>query len=341
MLLLFMADTHKITFIFNFKRVNEMKNKQTNEQFIGVVSGAGAYLLWGILPVYWKLLHSVQPMEVLAHRIVWSFCFLVFILSVTGRLFSFMGELRKIAAEPLKLAKITAASLILSVNWLTYIWAVNNDHVIETSLGYYINPLISVLLGILVLKEKLSFWQIVSFGLALIGVLNMTLHFGAIPWAALSLAFSFGFYGLFKKLVNLGAVTGITLETFLVTPMALLYIIYIQKSGYGSFGVTSSAATWFLMGAGIVTAVPLILFAGGANRLPLTIVGFLQYISPTMTLILGVFLYHESFSATHLTSFIFIWAALIIFSLSRTRSFMQLDILLKRKVLKAGEAEIK
>jgi chloramphenicol-sensitive protein RarD len=314
---------------------------KANEYITGIASGTGAYLLWGILPVYWKLLHSVAPLEVLAHRIMWSFCFLVIIIAITGKLAAFYGELRDLLARPVKLAKVAAASLVISVNWLTYIWAVNNDHVIETSLGYYINPLISVLLGIMVLKEKLSFWQMVSFGLALIGVLNMTLHFGSIPWAALLLALSFGLYGLLKKLVNLGAITGITLETLLIAPVALLYVSHIQKSGYGSFGLGSPDISWLLMGAGIVTAVPLILFAGGANRLPLSIVGFLQYISPTMTLILGVFLYHEPFTAVHLSSFIFIWAALTVFSLSKTRAFVHLDALFKRKVSRAGEVKVK
>ncbi|HBV97452.1 MAG: transporter [Peptococcaceae bacterium BICA1-7] len=316
-----------------------MKKIQSNERLLGIASGMGAYLLWGILPIYWKLLSSVQPMEVLAHRIIWSFIFLAAVLTVTGKLFAFIKELRQVAAAPSRFVKVVLASLVISVNWLTYIWAVNNDHVIETSLGYYINPLISVLLGIIVLKERLSLWQTVSFLIAMIGVLNMTIHFGAIPWAALLLAFSFGLYGLLKKMVSLGAITGITIETLLISPFALLYIGYMQKSGSGAFGVISPETTGFMIGAGVITAVPLILFAGGANRLPLSIVGFLQYISPTITLILGVFLYHEPFTRVHLSSFIMIWTSLTIFSLSRTRLFIGLEDLLKRKVFRAGEAK--
>ena len=320
----------------NAPKISFMKNKQSNERLLGIASGMGAYLLWGILPIYWKLLSSVQPMEVLAHRIIWSFFFLTAVLAVTGKLFSFIKELRQVAAVPSKFVKVVLASFIISVNWLTYIWAVNNDHVIETSLGYYINPLISVLLGIIVLKERLSFWQMASFFLAMIGVLNMTIHFGAIPWAALLLAFSFGLYGLLKKMLSLGAITGITIETLLISPFALLYIGYLQKSGSGAFGVISPEITGFMLGAGVVTAVPLILFAGGANRLPLSIVGFLQYISPTITLILGVFLYHEPFTNVHLSSFILIWTSLTIFTLSRTRVFIGLEAFFKRKFLKGG-----
>lgn len=171
----------------------------------------------------------------------------------------------------------------------------NNDHVVESSLGYYINPLVSVLLGILVLKERLSFWQVISFFLATAGVLNMTAHFGSVPWIALTLATSFGMYGLMKKMVHLGAITGITLETLIISPFMLTYLGYVHSSGSGAFGTGSPGITGLLMGAGIVTAVPLILFAAGANRLPLSVIGFLQYIAPTLTLLSGVFLYNRLF----------------------------------------------
>lgn len=316
-----------------------MKAKDSNEQFIGIVSGAGAYLLWGILPVYWKMLHRASPLEILAHRVIWSLGFMLLVLAAARKMAPFWGELRDILLQPKRVAGVTIASLVLSVNWLTYIWAVNNNHVIETSLGYYINPLVNVLLGIVVLKERLSFWQIFSFCLAMVGVLNMTLHFGSVPWAALILAVSFGLYGLLKKMVNLSAMTGLTLETLIISPLALLYVGWIQKSGSGSFGLSSPDISVLLMGAGVVTAIPLLLFAAGANRLPLSIVGFLQYISPTITLVLGVLLFHEPFTAVHLVSFVFIWAALVIFSLARTRVFVQLEYLLKNINLKARGTE--
>lgn len=305
---------------------------EPNEQAAGIASAAGAYILWGVLPVYWKLVQSVPSLEVLAHRVVWSFVFLVFVLLASKGLRAFRGEFSRVARRPGQLTCLLAASLLISINWLTFIWAVNNSHIIQTSLGYYINPLVSVLLGMLVLKERLSFWQVFSFLLALAGVLNMTLRLGSFPWVALTLAFSFGLYGLLKKMINLGAVAGITAETLIITPVALTYLVFVHKAGQGAFGAGTTLVTGLLAGAGVVTAVPLILFAGGAIRLPLATVGFLQYISPTITLLLGVFLYHEAFTAAHMVSFIFIWAALTIYSLSRTRSFMQMEAALTKKI---------
>lgn len=315
-----------------------MKTDQHTEIIKGIAFATGAYIMWGILPIYWKLVQSVPSPEVLAHRIVWSFLLMIVILLVTGKLRTFGGELCEIMATPKKSFGVLMASSLITINWFIYIWAVNSNRVIETSLGYYINPLVSILLGILVLKEKLSFWQMISFLLAMLGVLNMTLHFGAVPWAALALAVSFGLYGLFKKMVGLGAITSITIETLIISPFALLYLIYLEKSGNSAFGSGSPGIAVLLIGAGIVTAVPLILFSEGANRLPLTIIGFLQYIAPTMALLLGVFLYHEPFTKVHLVSFAFIWAALLIFSLAKTRSFAQLEsLLLKKAALKKRE----
>ncbi|AEG58781.1 EamA family transporter RarD [Desulforamulus ruminis] len=309
-----------------------MKLEQQNEQVTEMAATAGAYVLWGILPVYWKLVEQVPSHEILAHRILWSFFFTAFLLLGTQKINSFIQETREMIAQPKKFLVIVAASFLISANWFIYIWAVNNNRIIETSLGYYINPLVSVLLGIIVFKEKLSFWQKVSFGLAAIGVCNMTLHFGAIPWVALLLAGSFGLYGLFKKMATLGAITGITLETLIISPLALLYLSYLYRNGTGAFGLDDPVTSGFLMGAGIVTAVPLILFSSGAKRLPLSILGFLQYIAPTIALILGVFVYHERFTGVHLVSFAFIWLALTVFSLARTKPFVQFESMLIKKV---------
>jgi chloramphenicol-sensitive protein RarD len=310
-----------------------MKLKSHNEQVVGIVSAASAYVMWGVLPIYWKFLQSVPAPEVLAHRIVWSFVFVVILLLVTGKTRDFLVDLKDIVHQPKKFIQVFMASAIVSVNWVTYIWAVNANHVVETSLGYYINPLISVLLGVVVLKERLSLWQIVAFCLALIGVLNITFQFGGVPWIALTLAITFGIYGLFKKTITYGALTGLTLETLFISPFALLYLIFIPSSLGGAFGADSLNVSALLVGAGAITAVPLILFASGAKRLPLSVIGFIQYIAPTIALMLGVFVYHEPFTKVHLVSFIFIWAALTVFSLAKTKYFIELESFLKSRIV--------
>lgn len=310
-----------------------MRNWQSNEQLSGIASAAGAYLLWGFLPIYWKLVQIVPPQEILAHRIVWSFVFLLLVLLAAGKMKSFVAELRDILAQPPKIIGVVLASVFITANWFTYIWAVNHEHVVESSLGYYINPLVIVMLGIIVLKEKLSFWQVVSFILAATGVLYMTVNFGTVPWIALILATTFAFYGLIKKMVHLGAITGITLETMLISPFMLTYLGFVHHSGGGTFGNVTPGITGLLMGAGVITAVPLILFAAGANRLPLSVIGFLQYIAPTLMLVIGVNLYHEPFTRVHLISFSLIWTALTIFSLAKTRMFVEHEpTVFKKKV---------
>ena len=317
-----------------------MQAEQTDERLIGMAATAGAYLLWGVLPLYWKLVDLVPPPEILAQRIAWSFFFMAVVLLSTGKLLDFWSELCEISCQLKKLSGIIIASILISVNWLTYIWAVNSNHIIDTSLGYYINPLVSVLLGIIVLKEKLSFWQMVSFCLAMLGVLNLTFHFGAFPWIALILAITFGLYGLCKKMIHLGAITGITLETLMMTPFALLYLNYVHNNGALFFGFAHPGISALLAGAGVVTAVPLILFASGARRLPLSTMGFLQYIAPTIALLLGVFIFHEPFTTVHMVSFVFIWVALTVFSLARTRLFIQLEsVLLKKNIFQRFNRE--
>ncbi len=300
-----------------------MKLKNASEYVIGTASAAGAFLLWGVLPVYWKSISSVPSDQIIAHRILWCFLFLVLVLAVTARLRGFLCELRKVAAAPKKMAAVFTASMLISVNWYIFIWAVNSGRIVETSLGYYINPLVSVLLGIVFLKEKLSLWQTVSFLLALTGVFNMTVSFGAVPWISLVLAITFGTYGLFKKIVNLDAITGLTMETMIITPLAAAFLVYTYNCGTIVFSFDLSPVAILTVGAGVVTAAPLLLFAGGANRLPLYAVGFWQYLSPTISLLLGIFLYNETFTKVHLVSFSLIWAALIIFSLSTTRSILK------------------
>lgn len=309
---------------------------EPGEQFLGILSAAGAFILWGIFPIYWKLVDQVPALQIMSHRVAWCFVFMALVILVTKKLGVFLSELRKIFSSIKSFSGIFLASGLISVNWLTYIWAVNNDHIIETSLGYYINPLVSVLLGVIVLREKLSLWQMVSFVLAAVGVLNMTLHFGSVPWIALVLAMSFGLYGLSKKIIHLSAVTGIAVETLFISPFALLYLYYAHSSGVGAFALNNPGVSLTLAGAGVVTAIPLILFAGGAKRLPLSNIGFLQYTSPTIALVIGVFLFHEPFNRVHLVSFVLIWVALTIFSLARTRLFIQMENVLLERVSYKG-----
>lgn len=302
-----------------------MKTSTSDPRGAGVGYAVGAYLLWGILPVYWKMLQAVPPVQILAHRIFWAFAFLLGLLIASGKLAGFWKETRQLAGQPRKMAAVLIAAVILNLNWLTYIWAVNSDHIVQTSLGYYINPLVSVLLGILFLKERLSFWQLLAFLLAAIGVFSLTLQYGAFPWVAIILALTFGLYGLFKKTIDIGSITGLTLETLLTCSFAVPYLIYVSNAGSSHFQCALSTTSLLLIGAGAVTAVPLVLFAAGAKRLPLFVVGFLQYISPTMGLLLGVLVYHEPFTRGHLGSFMVIWLGLVLFSLSRTRLFIRLE----------------
>ncbi|MCE5286452.1 MAG: EamA family transporter RarD [Pelosinus sp.] len=306
-------------------------NKTTT--FSGIISAAGAYILWGILPIYWKIVSFVAASEILAHRIIWSFVFMVLVILVLKQKEHFLAEVSEVLASRKKLAGILAATCLISANWFIFIWAVNASRIVETSLGYYINPLITVLLGIIVLKEKLSFWQMVSVLLAGMGVLYMAVHFGSIPWVSLSLALTFGLYGLCKKQINISAMTSVTLETLLAMPMAALYVIYLGQAGMSAFSFSFDSTTCFLMGAGAVTAIPLLLFARGASRLSLTVLGFVQYFSPTITLLLGIFLYHENFTQVHVVAFSFIWLALVVFSLAKMPLLVKIEEGLRKRLL--------
>lgn len=278
----------------------------------GIIYASLAYLLWGFLPIYWKLVNAFPADEILAHRIVWSFVFMIAIVLIVKKWRPFIAECKLILKDKKKLIGISLASVVISINWLTYIWAVNNNHVVQASLGYYINPLVSILLGMIVLKETLTRRQLLSFVLAAVGVINLTISFGVFPWVSLLLAFSFGSYGLLKKTVDISAMFGLTIETMIVTPIALIYLVSIPGSSF-SVDTMFSDAGLLLFGAGIATAVPLLLFATGAKQIPLSMVGFLQYIAPTIMLILGVFVYDETFSQAHFISFGLIWVALVIY----------------------------
>lgn len=296
----------------------------------GIVTAILTYVLWGILPMYWKTIAQVPAHEILAHRIFWSFIFMAVLVILMKKIGQVSNECRQAMGSPKKLLGVASGALLISINWFIYIWAVNDNRVIETSLGYYINPLVSVLIGIIILEEKLSFWQVVSVLLAAIGVLNMTLHFGSVPWVSLALAVSSGFYGLCKKVAGLTAITSMMLETLLIAPFAFIYLLYLHSYGSG-FVLTLSTTSWLLVCTGIVTVIPLLLFSYSATKLSLTVLGLFQYVMPTIGLILGVFLYHESFTTIHFISFMFIWLALILFSLSKTSTLIKAKRIISQK----------
>lgn len=292
-----------------------MKLKSERE---GVVYAALSYVMWGVVPIYWKLIQQVSSGEILAHRIFWSFIFMLLLLWVTKKWHAYREFLKEIVKQPKMFWSLFIASVLVSGNWGIFIWAVNEGKILETSLGYYINPLISVLLGVVVLKERLSSAQMIAFVLAGIGVLTLTLHFGAIPWVSLSLAMTFGLYGLAKKMIKVESAIGLTIETMVIAPFALLYLLYLMFQSETQF-FTSPSTSLLLMGGGIVTALPLLFFAKGAQKVSLSMLGILQYIGPTLSLMIGVFIYHETFTKAHLFSFILIWSALIIYTLSVTK----------------------
>jgi len=275
----------------------------------GIWNGLAAYAMWGFFPIYWKLLHEVSALQVIGHRIGWSFILLMAVILLTRQ----WKEFRSAALVPKVIGIYAIAGVLLSINWLIYVWGVNSGFIVETSLGYFINPLISVLLGVLFLRERLRAMQWVAVGLAATGVVYLTLTYGQPPWIALSLAFSFGTYGLVKKLSPLGSLYGLTLETALVFPIALLYLTFVQSNGTGAFLQQGVLSDILLIGTGAVTSIPLLMFASAARQIPLTMIGILQYIAPTLQFVIGVFLYHEPFDQSHLIGFSLVWLALIIF----------------------------
>lgn len=295
----------------------------------GVASAVGAYLLWGILPIYWKLVADVPAQEVIAHRIVWSLLFMLAVVMFMNRKKQLYEEIRQLLAAPGKLLALIMGTVFITLNWSIFVWAVNDNRVIETSLGYYISPLVSILLGIIFFRERLSLGQTLAVILAACGVFYMTMHFGSVPWAAISLAVSFGLYGLCKKRAVLSPITSITLETLIVAPVALVYLFYLHDQGIGSFEGLSRTSL-LLVGGGIVTPIPLLLFANSANRLSLTTLGFVQYVAPTISLLLGIFLYHETFTTVHAVSFALIWTALFVFSAANSKLFLRSEIAIQK-----------
>lgn len=244
---------------------------------------------------------------------MWAFVFTALIITITKR----WNELKRIAKDKKQMFYIFIASILIAINWGLYIWAVNSDKIVDASLGYYINPLLAVVLGVLIFNEKLSYWTGAALTIAAIGVIIKTVQYGKVPWISLGLAISFAFYGAIKKSIKANSIVGLTLETAMLTPVATAYIVSMHVSGFGAFEIEGVVVNLLLIGAGVVTAVPLMLFVSGARRLPLSLIGFTQYISPTISLFIGIFTYHEGFTAVDMIAFCSIWAALAIYSFSQ------------------------
>jgi chloramphenicol-sensitive protein RarD len=281
----------------------------------GALYAASAYLLWGLFPLYWPLLEPSTSLEVLAHRILWSLVVVVLLLAITRR----TAQLRAVLRAPGRLLRLAAAATFVAVNWFTYIYGVTSGQVVETSLGYFVNPIVTVLLGVLVLGERLRPTQWSALGLAFVAVLVLTVENGRPPWIALVLAFSFGAYGLIKKTVGVGAVEGLAVETAVLLPVAAAYVAVLGVTGAGTFGSEGPAHMALLAVSGLVTAVPLLLFAGAASRVPMSTLGVVQYLAPMMQFLLGVTLFDESLPALRLVGFVLVWGALVLFTADLVR----------------------
>jgi chloramphenicol-sensitive protein RarD len=285
----------------------------------GIVYAAAAYVLWGLLPIYWKILQNVPAIEVLSHRMVWSMVFVGLLLAYRHN----WGWLRPSLGNWRIVLTFFVSAVVLSLNWFVYIWAVQTGHIVETSLGYFINPLVNVLLGVIILKERLRPAQLIAIALAVCGVLYLTISYGAFPWIALTLAFSFGLYGLLRKTAALASTEGLFLETALMFLPAFLFLLLRQWQGTAAFGNQGALITLLLVFSGVATGLPLLLFGFGARLITLTNLGLLQYIAPTMQFLIGVLLYGEDFGPARVVGFSIIWAALVIYtaeSLLRYRS---------------------
>jgi len=287
---------------------------------LGLLFGVSAYSLWGAFPLYWPLLEPANPLEIVSHRAVWTLVFCFIVLAATKALKSTLVTLKR----PTVAVKLFLSSLLISINWLVYIWATNNEHVVEASLGYYINPLIIIGFGVIFLKEKMRPLQWAAVAIATLGVLVLTFDHGRLPWIALALAVSWGSYGLIKKQLGLGALEGLAIETFISSFFYLAYLIYIGNQGTGQFG-QSWGLTALLISAGAVTAIPLLLFNGSTNRLPFTTIGLLQYITPTLQFSIGVWVLNEDMPTARWIGFLIIWAALVTLAVDLIRSSRTVD----------------
>jgi len=287
---------------------------------LGLLYGVSAYTLWGLFPIYWPLLKPANPLEIVSHRAVWTLVFCFIILALTKTLKSTLSLLKR----PKIVAGLFLGSILISINWIIYIYAANNEHVVEASLGYYINPIVVIATGVIILKEKMRPLQWTAVGIATLGVAVLTIDYGRLPWIALGLALSWGSYGLVKKQLGLGALEGLSIETLLSSGFYLAYLIWLGNSGEGHF-TYSLTLTLLLIGGGAVTAIPLLLFNGSTNRLPLTLIGLLQYITPTIQFCIGVWYYNEDMSTARWVGFLIIWVALMSLAIDLVKSSRSVD----------------
>jgi chloramphenicol-sensitive protein RarD len=295
--------------------VREDKSHETS----ALIAGIAAFTTWGLIPGYWKLLKAVPATEILAHRFVWTSLFLILLLTWQRR----WQEVKANARSPRTVLYCLASGSTVSINWFLFIWAVNIGRVIETSLGYFMTPLVNVLFGAVFFRERLNRLQFVSVSLATFAVLNLTFGYGRFPWVALSLCSSFGLYGLLRKKSGTAAIPGLFFETILLLPIAVTYLLFLKVSTQLVFGRADGWLTLLLPTTGIVTALPLVWFGHAARHLPLTTIGFLQYLSPTGSFLLGLFAYHEPFTRAHLITFSLIWVALAIFSVDAVQRWRE------------------
>lgn len=276
----------------------------------GIWFGVSAYLCWGFFPLYWPLLDPASSMEVLAHRFVWSMVFVLVAISLMGA----WGRFIAIARDRRLMAILTGAAVVIAVNWGSFIYGVTHDHVIETSLGYFINPLVTVLLGVFVLKETLRPVQWLALAVGTSAVVVLAVDYGRLPWIALLVAFSFASYGFLKKKADLGSFEGLGMETLILTPVAVGYLLFLQATGDLAFGHEGAGNTTLLIGTGVVTAIPLLLFGAAATRLTLTTIGLLQYLGPFIQFVLGLTIFDEAMTTARWAGFVLVWLALVIFT---------------------------
>ena len=291
-----------------------------SERSLGLIFGLSAYILWGLFPLYWPLLKPASAYEIVAHRAVWTLLFCLVVLAFHKKLRHTISQLRNTRT----LLGLAATSALISVNWIVYIWATNSGHVVEASLGYYINPLVIIAFGVLLLKEKMRIGQWVAVGIATTGVAVLTIDYGRLPWIALALALSWGSYGVIKKVLGLGALEGLTIETMLSLIPYATFLIFLESQGTGQFG-HSWGLSLLLLSAGAITAIPLLLFNGSTTRLPYTVIGLLQYITPTIQFSIGVWIRHEDMPTARWVGFAIIWCALIALAIDLLRSGRAID----------------
>ena len=291
-----------------------------SERSLGLIFGLSAYILWGLFPLYWPLLKPASAYEIVAHRAVWTLVFCLIVLAFHRKLRQTISQVK----NPKILLGLTTTTALISINWIVYIWATNTGHVVEASLGYYINPLVMIAFGVLLLKEKMRIGQWIAVGIASVGVAVLTIDYGRLPWIALALAFSWGSYGVIKKVLGLGALEGLTIETMLSFIPYATFLLILNQNGSGQFG-DHLGLTILLISAGAITAIPLLLFNGSTTRLPYTVIGLLQYITPTIQFSIGVFVRHEDMPTARWVGFIIIWCALVALAIDLLRSSRAVD----------------